>query len=119
VRGIVRWGDDCVGGISSGGCGGGGRLRHSRAHSLQAAQLSLQFSLLALQLSYLQAIFFYRFLLVKNVLLPGLGLLEAGLRIRIHFIRIRIQHFRLNTNTDPDPIQDPGLNDQKLEKNYR
>jgi hypothetical protein len=24
-----------------------------------------------------------------------------GLRIRIHFIRIRIQHFRLNT--DPDP----------------
>jgi hypothetical protein len=28
--------------------------------------------------------------------------LEAGLRIRIHFfIRIRIQHFRLNT--DPDP----------------
>jgi hypothetical protein len=27
--------------------------------------------------------------------------LEAWLRIRIHFIRIRIQHFRLNT--DPDP----------------
>jgi hypothetical protein len=28
--------------------------------------------------------------------------LEAGLRIRIHFfIRIRIQHFRLNN--DPDP----------------
>jgi hypothetical protein len=27
--------------------------------------------------------------------------LEAGLRIRIHFIRIRIQHFRLNTNPDP------------------
>jgi len=26
---------------------------------------------------------------------------QAGLRIRIHFIRIRIQHFRLNT--DPDP----------------
>jgi hypothetical protein len=29
---------------------------------------------------------------------------QAGLRIRIHFIRIRIQHFWLNTNTDPDPI---------------
>jgi hypothetical protein len=28
-------------------------------------------------------------------------LIYAGLRIRIHFIRIRIQHFRLNT--DPDP----------------
>ncbi len=27
--------------------------------------------------------------------------LHAGLRIRIHFIRIRIQHFRLNN--DPDP----------------
>ncbi len=27
--------------------------------------------------------------------------LEAGLRIRIHFIRIRIQPFRLNSNTDP------------------
>jgi hypothetical protein len=26
---------------------------------------------------------------------------QAGLRIFIHFIRIRIQHFRLNT--DPDP----------------
>ncbi len=26
---------------------------------------------------------------------------QGGLRIRIHFIRIRIQHFRLNT--DPDP----------------
>ncbi len=26
---------------------------------------------------------------------------QAGLRIRIHFNRIRIQHFRLNT--DPDP----------------
>jgi hypothetical protein len=26
---------------------------------------------------------------------------QARLRIRIHFIRIRIQHFRMNT--DPDP----------------
>ncbi len=30
-----------------------------------------------------------------------LALTAPGLRIRIHFIRIRIQHFRLNT--DPDP----------------
>jgi hypothetical protein len=27
--------------------------------------------------------------------------LASGLRIRSHFIRIRIQHFRLNTNPDP------------------
>ncbi len=27
---------------------------------------------------------------------------QAGLRIRIHFIRIRIQHFRLNTDPDPE-----------------
>ncbi len=38
----------------------------------------------------------------------------SGLRIRIHFIRIRIQHFRLNT--DPDPIRIQGFNDQKLKK---
>ncbi len=37
----------------------------------------------------------------------------AGLRIHIHFIRIRIQHFRLNTDPDPD-LQ--GFNDQKLKK---
>jgi hypothetical protein len=30
-----------------------------------------------------------------------LALTAPGLRIRIHFIRIRIQHFR--QNTDPDP----------------
>jgi septin family protein len=29
--------------------------------------------------------------------------LQAGLRIRIHFIRIQLQHFRLNTDPDPDP----------------
>jgi hypothetical protein len=28
---------------------------------------------------------------------------QAGLRIRTHFIRIRIQHFRINTDLDPDP----------------
>jgi hypothetical protein len=43
---------------------------------------------------------------------PGFG---SGLRIRIHFIRIRIQHFRLNT--DPDPIRIQGFYDQKWEKN--
>ncbi len=41
-----------------------------------------------------------------------------GLRIRIHFIRIRIQHFRMNTNPDPDTIRNQGFNDQKLKKNY-
>ncbi len=42
----------------------------------------------------------------------------AGLRIRIHFIRIRIKHSGLNTsgsrsNTDPDPIRTQGFNDKK------
>ncbi len=41
---------------------------------------------------------------------------SAGLRIRIHFIRIRIQYFRMNTNLDPDPIRIQDLNDQKLKK---
>jgi hypothetical protein len=40
---------------------------------------------------------------LEEHLLPETTALEAGLRIRIHFIRIRIQHFRLNTNPDPDP----------------
>jgi hypothetical protein len=31
-------------------------------------------------------------------------------------IRIRIQHFRLNTDPDPDPIWIHGFDDQKLEK---
>ncbi len=31
--------------------------------------------------------------------------LYSGLRIRIHFIRIRIQHFRQNTDPDPNPIR--------------
>jgi hypothetical protein len=31
--------------------------------------------------------------------------LKKYIRIRIHFIRIRIQHFRLNTYPDLDPIQ--------------
>jgi hypothetical protein len=42
--------------------------------------------------------------------------LRSGLRIRIHFIRIRIQRFRLNT--DPDPVRIQGFNDQKLKKIY-
>ncbi len=44
-------------------------------------------------------------------LLPETTALEAGLRIRIHFIRImiRIHHFRLNTNPDPDPIWIQGF----------
>jgi hypothetical protein len=38
----------------------------------------------------------------------------SRLRICIHFIRIRIKHFRLNTH--PDPIWIQGFNDQKLKK---
>jgi hypothetical protein len=33
----------------------------------------------------------------------------AGFRIRIHLIRIRIQHFRLNTYPDPDPGRIQGF----------
>jgi hypothetical protein len=31
-------------------------------------------------------------------------------------IRIRIQHFRLNTDPDPDPLRIQGFDDQKLKK---
>jgi hypothetical protein len=43
---------------------------------------------------------------------------KSGLRIRIHFTRIRIQlkHFRLNTDPDPDPIRIQGFKDQKWKK---
>jgi hypothetical protein len=51
------------------------------------------------------------------------AVLVPGLRIRIHFIRIRIQHFRPNryrsgsgSNTDPYPIRIQGFNDKKLTK---
>jgi hypothetical protein len=38
-------------------------------------------------------------------------------RIRIHLIRIRIQHFRLNIpDLDPDPIQIQGFDVQKFKK---
>ncbi len=40
-------------------------------------------------------------------------------RIRIHLIRIRFQHFRLNTDPDQDPIRIQGSDDQKLEKNLQ
>ncbi len=39
-------------------------------------------------------------------------------RIDIHLIWIRIQHFRLNTDPDPDPIRILGFDDQNLKKNY-
>ncbi len=46
-------------------------------------------------------------------------MLWAGLRIRIHFIRIRIQHFRMDTNQDPDPIRIQGFKDQRLKKKLK
>ena len=52
----------------------------------------------------------------KQVSFIGIFLLIfTGLRIRIHFIRIRIQHFRLNT--DPDPIWIQGLMTKIWKKN--
>jgi hypothetical protein len=41
---------------------------------------------------------------------PKYRTIQPGLRIRIHLIRIRIQHCRLNT--DPDPIK--GFDDQNF-----
>jgi hypothetical protein len=50
---------------------------------------------------------------------PGSGAFPAGLRIRIHFLRIRIQHLRMTTNPDLDLIRIQGFHDQKLKKkNY-
>ncbi len=37
-------------------------------------------------------------------------------RIRIHWVRIRIPHFRLNTVPDPGPIWTKGFDDQELKK---
>ncbi len=48
-----------------------------------------------------------------NIMFP-VSYLFPGFRVCIHLIRIRIQHFRLNT--DPDPIRMRGFFDQKLEK---
>jgi hypothetical protein len=39
-------------------------------------------------------------------------------RNRIHRIRIWIQHFRLNTDPDPDLIRIQGFDDQKMEKKF-
>jgi hypothetical protein len=46
--------------------------------------------------------------------------LPAVFRIRIHLIRIRIQHFRLNNDLDPDlyQIRIQGFKDRKLKKIY-
>ncbi len=45
---------------------------------------------------------------------------RTGLRIRSYLIRIRNQHFGLNTDPDPDPDPDPiriqGFDEQKLKK---
>jgi hypothetical protein len=43
----------------------------------------------------------------------------TGLRIRIHWTEIRIQHFRLTFDPDPDPILFQGFNNQKLKKNLQ
>jgi hypothetical protein len=40
----------------------------------------------------------------------------AVFRIRIHLMRIRIQHFRLNTDPDSDPSRNQGFDDPKIEK---
>jgi hypothetical protein len=54
--------------------------------------------------------FFFYLVQIRN-LLPVFRILINLIRIRI-----RIQHFRLNT--DPDPIRIQGFDDEKLEKLY-
>jgi hypothetical protein len=44
--------------------------------------------------------------------------LVPGFRIRINLIRIRIQHFRLNTDPDLNPIRIQEFNGQKFKKIY-
>ncbi len=46
------------------------------------------------------------------------ALYNAVFRIRLHLIRIRNQHFRLNTVPFQDPIRIHGFDDQKLKKIY-
>ncbi len=51
---------------------------------------------------------------------PG-GLARAGQvcdAYLIYLIRIRIQHFRLNTDPDLDPIRIQGFDDQNFDKIY-
>jgi hypothetical protein len=38
---------------------------------------------------------------------------RPGLRMSIHFIRIRIQHLRLNIDPDPEPFRIQGFYDKK------
>ncbi len=45
---------------------------------------------------------------------PKVGLFGAVFQIRIHLIRIRIQHIKLNTG--PDPIRIQGFDWPKIEK---
>ena len=47
-----------------------------------------------------------------------INVFRSVFRIRIHFLRIRIQRIRMeaNTDTDPDPIRIQGFNDQTLKK---
>jgi hypothetical protein len=44
--------------------------------------------------------------------------LSVSYPYRIHLIRIRIQHFRLNAGPDTDPVRIQGFYDQKFKKIY-
>ncbi len=48
-----------------------------------------------------------------SLLLPILEYSVSDPCSAVHLIRIRIQHFRLNTDPDPDPIRIQGFDDQK------
>ncbi len=55
----------------------------------------------------------------ENMIFYFIGVISPGEYIRIHLIRIRIQHFRLNTDPVPDPIRIQGFWWQKIWKNLQ
>ncbi len=48
----------------------------------------------------------------------GMFVLFPVFRIRICLIKIRIQHFKLNTDPDPDSVRIEGFDNQKCKKIY-
>jgi hypothetical protein len=60
-----------------------------------------------------------RFLTFALLTSVGVYTLRQCFGSRINLIRIRIQHFRLNIDSDPDPIRIHGSGGQKVEKNLQ
>ncbi len=63
------------------------------------------------------SILFYHIFSMQDILAKFL-MIKCRVAFRIHFLRfrIRIQHLRMTTNPDPDPIRIQGFHDQKSKK---